>query len=184
MRFRTVGVTLTARSRKVVYGRAVMLTGRVPITRSAEQVTVLAQRFGSRSLRPVGIVVTDPLGYWRYLARPTIRTAYSASWNGGSSRTIVIGVRPAVSFRRITNGRFTTRVRAGRSFAGRKVQLQRRTSAGRWVTVRRVRLNRRSAAVIRAPLRRGTSRLRIAISVNQAGRGYLAGISRTIVYRR
>jgi hypothetical protein len=62
------------------------------------------------------------------------------------------------------------------------VKFQRRTSAGRWVTVKRVRLKRRSAAIFRTRLRRGT--FRIVMSVNQAGPGYLAGISRTIVYRR
>jgi hypothetical protein len=64
------------------------------------------------------------------------------------------------------------------------VKLQRRTAAGRWVTVKRLRLNRRSAATVRVRLRRRTSRLRVVMSVNQAGPGYLAGISRTIVYRR
>jgi hypothetical protein len=50
--------------------------------------------------------------------------------------------------------------------------------------VRRVRLNGRSAATFRAALPKGTSRLRVAMSINQAGAGYLAGISRTIVHRR
>ena len=40
------------------------------------------------------------------------------------------------------------------------------------------------AKLFRATLPRGTSRLRIAMSVNQAGAGYLAGFSRTIVVRR
>ena len=71
-----------------------------------------------------------------------------------------------------------------RSFAGRYVQFQRRSSLGQWVTIKRVRLNTSSAAVFRATPPRGTSSLRIAFSVNQAGAGYLAGISRTIVYHR
>jgi phosphodiesterase/alkaline phosphatase D-like protein len=184
LRFRTIGATLTARARRVVFGRAVMLSGKVPIARAAEQVTVLARRFGRPSFSPVAVVVTDEAGFWRWLARPRIRTTYAVSWNGGSSGRLVIGVRPRVSFQRIRGQRFATRVVAARSFARRIVKLQRRTLAGRWVTLKRVRLNRRSAAVIPAPRRRGTSRLRVVISVNQAGRGYLAGISRTIVYRR
>jgi hypothetical protein len=93
-------------------------------------------------------------------------------------------VRPSVSFRRLADGRFSTRVLAARSFAGRLVQLQRRTPAGTWLTVRRARLGARSAAAFRAQLPPGRSALRIAMSVNQAGAGYLAGISRTIVVRR
>jgi hypothetical protein len=45
-----------------------------------------------------------------------------------------------------------------------------------------VRLRRGSATTFRTRLRRG--RLRVVMSVNQAGPGYLAGFSRTIVYRR
>jgi hypothetical protein len=182
--FRTAGVTLGARARTVVYGRAVLLSGRVPNTQPGQQVTVFGQRFGVGSPRAIAIVLTEAGGVWRYLARPAIQTSFSASWNGLTSSSMVVGVRPAVRFRRVGRARFSTRVVAARSFAGRRVKLQRRTRAGRWVTVKRVRLNRRSAAVFRVRLRKGTSRLRVVISVNQAGPGYLAGISRTIVYRR
>jgi hypothetical protein len=181
--FRTSGVSLAARARRVVFGRRVMLSGHVPTSRAGESVTVFAAAIGAGSPRAIATVVTGDGGLWRYLARPAIRTAYTASWNGASSRTIVIGVRPRVSFRRVGRARFHTRVVAARSFARRIVKLQRRTQ-GRWVTVKRVRLNRRSAATFRVRLRRGTSRIRIVMSVNQAGRGYLAGVSRTIVYRR
>jgi len=52
------------------------------------------------------------------------------------------------------------------------------------VTVKRVHLGVRSGAIFRASLPVGRSVLRVAMSVNQAGSGYLAGFSRTIVYRR
>ena len=182
--FTTTGVTLAAHARKVVYGRAVMLSGVVPTRRAGESVTLFAEEFGRGSPRSLATVVTLDGGVWRYLARPTIRTSYMAGWNGATSRATVIGVRPKVRFRRIGRARFVTRVVAARSFRGRLVKLQRRTSAGRWVTVKRVRLKRRSAATFRVRLRRGRSRLRVVMSVNQAGPGYLAGISRTIVYRR
>jgi hypothetical protein len=182
--FTTTGVTLAAQARKVVYGRSVMLSGLVPTGRAGEPVTVFAEEFGGGSPRSIATVVAGDGGVWRYLARPRIRTSYVAGWNGATSRATVIGVRPRVLFRQIGRVRFITRVVAARSFRGRLVKLQRRTSAGRWVTVKRVRLKRRSAAIFRASLRRGRSRLRIVMSVNQAGPGYLAGISRTIVYRR
>jgi hypothetical protein len=182
--FTTSGVSLNARARRVVFGRAVMLSGTVPTRRPGETVTLLAHDYGTGSPRVIAAVVTGDGGVWRYLARPTIRTDYTASWNGATSRAIVIAVRPRVSFRRVGRARFTTRVVAARSFARRIVKLQRRTAGGRWVTVKRVRLNRRSAATFRVQLRRRTARLRIVMSVNQAGPGYLAGISRTIVYRR
>ena len=182
--FTTTGVSLSARARRVVFGRGVMLSGIVPTRRPGETVTLLAQDYGLGSARVMATVLTGNGGAWQYLARPTIRTSYTASWNGANSRTLEVAVRPAIVFRRVGRARFSTRVVAARSFVGRRVKLQRRTASGRWVTVKRVRLNRRSAATFRVQLRRGTSRLRVVMSVNQAGPGYLAGISRTIVYRR
>ena len=182
--FATVGVTLTAPALRVVYGRGILLAGTVPTKRAGESVTVFAQKFGEVSFSSVATVLTAADGTWRYLAKPRIRTLYLASWAGAKSSATAVGVRPAVSLRRNAGGRLSTRVAGARSFAGRLVQLQRRTTAGRWVTIKRVRLGVRSAAVFRATLPRGTSVLRIAMSINQAGDGYLGGFSRTIAYRR
>jgi hypothetical protein len=182
--FTTAGVTIATPARLVVYGRKVTLSGAVPTRRGGEVVALLAQRFGEGSFTTIANVVTAADGTWRYLAKPTIRTSYTASWSGGSSPATTVGVRPAVSLRRLADGRLATRVVGARSFAGRFVQLQRRSPSGRWVTIKRVRLNARSAAIIRATLPQGASVLRVAMSVNQAGAGYLAGFSRTIAYRR
>jgi len=179
--FATAGVTLTAPALQVVFGRGVMLSGMVPTGKAGEVVTLFAERFDGGSLASFATVVTGEGGGWRYLARPAIQTAYEAGWNGGLSPATVIGVRPAVSLRRTAKGFLATRVVAARSFAGRIVQLQRRTAAGRWRTVMRTRLGRRSGAVFKATLPHGTSVLRVAMSVNQAGPGYLAGFSRRIV---
>jgi hypothetical protein len=182
--FTTATVTLAAHSQTVVYGRGVMLSGVVPTRRAGESVKLFAAEFGNGSPRVIATVVTGAGGGWLYLARPPIQTSYVADWSGLTSGAAVVGVRPRIRFRRIGRARFTTRVVAARSYRGRMVKLQRRTRAGRWVTVKRVRLNRRSAATFRVRLRRGRSPLRVVMSVNQAGPGYLAGISRTIVYRR
>jgi hypothetical protein len=182
--FTTTAVTLSAHSQGVVYGRGVMLSGLVPSGRAGETVTLFAGVYGRGSPSSVARIVTGGGGAWQYLARPSILTAYIAHWNGLTSHAVTIAVRPRVRFRRIGRARFFTRVVASRPFRGRMVRLQRRTAAGRWVTVKRVRLRRGSAATFRVRLRRGRSRLRVVMSVNQAGPGYLAGISRTIVYRR
>ena len=182
--FTTAGVTLAAQASTVVYGRGVLFSGVVPTGRAGETVMLFAQRLSTGSPVAVASIVTGGGGAWQYLARPSVLTTYSATWGGLTSRSIVIGVRPRIRFRRIGRARFSTRVLAARSYRGRTVKLQRRAQAGRWVTVKRIRLNRRSAATFRVRLRRGRSPLRVVMSVNQAGPGYLAGISRTIVYRR
>src|SRR5207244_13289142 len=117
-------------------------------------------------------------------AKRTSRPSYEASSSGGTSSAVTVGVRPAVSLRVLPRARFSTHVAAARSFAGHLVQLQRRSASGRWTTLARARLNGSSTAVFRPRLPHGTSRLRVAMSVNQAGPGYLAGFSRTIAYRR
>jgi phosphodiesterase/alkaline phosphatase D-like protein len=182
--FTTVGVTLTIPALRVVYGRGILLSGFVPTRRAGETVTVFAQPLGEGSPRSVATVLTAADGSWRWLAKPRIRTSYVAQWAGALSAASVVAVRPAVSLRRTASGPFSTRVRGAHSFAGRTVQLQWRSATGRWITIKRVRLNGRSAALIRATLPRGRSTLRIAMSVNQAGAGYLAGFSRLIVVRR
>ena len=182
--FTTVGVTLTIPALHVVYGRGILLSGLVPTRRAGETVTIFAQPLGEGSPRSVANVLTAADGSWRWLARPRIRTSYAAQWAGALSAPSVVGVRPAIALRRTASGLFSTRVTGGRSFAGRGVQLQRRSATGRWITIKRVRLNTRSARLFPATLPRGTSRLRIAMSVNQSGAGYLAGFSRTIVVRR
>jgi hypothetical protein len=183
--FTTAGaVTLKAAALKVVYGRYVTLSGAVSSKQAGVKVTVLAQEFGANSFTTLTTVLTGSGGAWTYLARPKIRTSYEASAEGGTSPAVTVGVRPAVTLRVISKARFSSRVTARSSLAGHFVQLQ-RLSGSRWVTVKRTRLNSSSLAIFRASLLpHGRSTIRVAMSVNQAGPGYLAGFSRTLVYRR
>jgi Fibronectin type III domain len=184
--FTTLGpaITVAASTASVVAGGAVVLAGKVATGRANETVAVFAQRFASGSFTAIATVLTDAAGAWRLVVRPTIATAYKGVWNGVTSSTVTVGVRPAVSVRVLARLRFATHVAAARSFAGRAVQLQRRLLDGRWRTIARRRLDRRSTAVFRPSLPHGRSTLRVAISVNQAGAGYLAGFSRIVVVRR
>jgi plastocyanin len=177
-------LTLSASSLQLVYGGKVTLSGTISSKQAGEKVAVLAEAYGSSSFASIASVTTGAGGSWTYTAKPTIRIGYQAKWKNATSATATVGVRPLVTFHILTGGRFSTKDVAARSFAGRYVQFQRRSSLGQWVTLKRVRLNASSAAVFRATPPRGTSSLRIAMSVNQAGSGYLAGTSRTIVYHR
>jgi hypothetical protein len=85
----------------------------------------------------------------------------------------------------IAGARFLVTIAGSASWAGRLVKLQRLGPLGGWQTLARVRLGLRSS--VRIPARRlpfGSSTIRVAMSINQAGRGYLAGFSRTLVYVR
>ena len=182
--FQTAGVTLTVAVHSLVYGRTILLSGAVPTRTANSPVTIYAQPYGETSPHSIAVVLTRADGTWSYLAKPTIGTAYLAGWAGGTTAPVGVGVHPAVTLVRMRTGAFRTRVSAAHGFPRRVVQLQRRTAAGRWVTVKRVRLGARSRVDFKASLPRGRSVVRIAISVNQAGAGYLGGVSRAIVVRR
>jgi hypothetical protein len=181
--FTTTGVTLTVLARQVVFGRRITLSGVVPTHRSGEQVVLFAQPYGGGSFQSRATVLTGVNGTWAYIAKPQITTAYEASWRGGMSAPVSIGVHPLVTVRQTAAKRFIVRVAGGRSFAGKRIQVQRRSN-GHWSTIKRVRLGVRSRAEFRVSLRAGTSTIRIALSVNQAGAGFLGGTSRAITVKR
>ena len=116
--------------------------------------------------------------------RPLIATTYKAVWNGSTSATVTVGVRPAVSIRAVSRFRFATHVSGAHSFAHRIAQLQRRLAGGGWLTIARKRLDSGSSTVFAPKLGRARWTLRVAFSVNQAGGGYLGGFSRVITVRK
>jgi phosphodiesterase/alkaline phosphatase D-like protein len=184
--FTTAGppVTVAASARAVAFRAAVTIRGRVASGKPNENVDVFAQRFGGGSFARVATVLTDATGTWSLTVRPAIATSYKSIWNGQTSATVTVGVHPAVSIRAVSRHRIATHVTGVRPFRGRVVQLQRRLPSGAWRTIARKRLNRGSSTVLAPSLRRGRTTLRVAFSVNQAGGGYLGGLSRVITVRR
>jgi hypothetical protein len=177
-------VTVSQAASVTTYGQAVTLSGSVSSGQSGVTVSILSQPFGRTSFTSIATVKTTTGGAWSYAARPGIYTSYQASASGAASSPVSIAVRPAVSLNVVRSTKLATHVSASKSFAGRIVQLQRR-SGGRWVTLRRARLNATSSTTFGSGLLpHGRSSIRIAMSVNQAGAGYLAGLSRTIVFTR
>jgi hypothetical protein len=176
-------VTISAAPSIVEFGQRITLSGTVSTRRADRTVTILAQRADHHSFVWAGTVLTQRGGTWRLEVTPPIGTTYKARCDGVASLTKSIGVRPTVSLHALSLQRFATHVAGARSFAGRKVQLQ-RLSAGRWLTIARQHLNASAAAVFHPSLPRGLSKLRVAMSVNQAGIGYLAGFSAVISYNR
>jgi hypothetical protein len=170
---------------QIVHGHFATLSGAVSSRLSGVTVTILSEQFGTTSFKTIGTALTGAGGSWTFQAKPGIQTAYEANTPDGTSAPTTIGVRPAMSLRVITKHRVTTRVVAGSSFRGKQVQLQVLRPGNRWKTVSKVRLNDKSSATFAATkLPKGTTSVRVAMSVNQAGPGYLGGFSRTISYTR
>src|SRR5207302_633286 len=147
--------------------------------------TGFAPRFGESSFSQVATVTSTAGGSWSYATKPMIETTYQAHWKTVTSPNAMVGVHPLVTLRVLAGKmRFSTRVVADRSFAGRLVRFQRRNSAGNWYTLMNVRLGSGSLAVFSARVPHGTSALRVYVSQGQTGQGYLDGRSRTGIYSR
>lgn len=175
-------VTLATSQPQIAYGEKVTLTGQVNSKKAGENVQLSYQPYGQASEIVLATVITGTDGTFAYAVAPKILTTYRARWKTATSLVIATAVAPAISFGRL-NG-FVARVFAGRSMARKTIQLQRLSSFGQWVTIKRVSLDLNSRARFRAALPCGSNRLRIAMSVNQAGAGYLGAFSREITYRR
>ena len=136
--FTTVGVTLTAPALRVVYGRGILLAGTVPIKRAGEVVTVFAQTIRR------GVVQLDrdgPDGRRRNVALSgEAEDSHVVPGELGRAQELGDGRgRPAGDLASPESRTAGSRhaFAGARSFAGRLVQLQRRTAAGRWVTIKR-----------------------------------------------
>jgi plastocyanin len=177
----TVGASLPI----IVYGQQVSLTGAVSSGNANETVTIYQQPYPQTSFVQLATVLTGANGVWNLVLTPSPRilTQFQAKWNGRTSVTVGVQVRPRIRLG-YRNGRFTTIVQSATSHAGRSVLAQRLSRFGQWVTLKKVRLGGKSSAVFRLTLPKGKSRIRTAMSVNQAGAGYLAGFSPTITVRR
>jgi plastocyanin len=175
-------VTLGTSLPQISFGTRVTLSGSINVKKAGENVQLTYLPYGQGSEAVLATVLTAADGSFTYNVTPKILTTYRATWKTASSLPVQTAVAPSISFGRL-NG-WVTRVYAGRSMARKQVQLQRLSAFGQWVTIKRVALDLNSRARFRATLPIGVSRLRIALSVNQAGAGYLAAFSREITWRR
>jgi len=166
----------------VTYGDGVTLTGVVSSLKPSETVEVFAQPFGQASFALVATVLTGPGGVWSYATKPEALTLYKARWGSRESTVATIGVAPSISFRRI-GAWFVVKTVPERKFARRAVTVQRLNSFGQWVSLKKVTLNSSGAQRFKVKLPKGLNRLRLAMSINQAGAGYLGAYSKTIQYR-
>jgi plastocyanin len=167
----------------VTYGSGITLSGVVSTLRPNETVEVYAQPFGQASFALVATVLTGTGGVWSYAMKPETLTFFKARWGNRESVVAQIGVAPSISLRRI-GGWFVVKAVGAHKFARRSVQVQRLNSFSQWVTLKKVTLNTSGAQRFKVRLPMGLSRLRIAMSINQAGAGYLGAFSKTIQYRR
>ena len=176
-------LTLAASAPVVAFGTKVTLSGAVSNHKAGEAVTIYYQPYPQANLIQRASLLTGDGGTFSYVVTPQVLTTYQATWKGAYATPTTVQVQPKLSLGR-HNG-WLVHVYAGRQFAGRTVQFQRlNVVTGKWVTLKRVFLNASSSAHFQLTLPKGMNQLRLTMSVNQAGAGYLGVIGPTIKYRQ
>jgi plastocyanin len=182
-------ISLTANKRLVGYGGAVTLSGVLSTQEANQQVTIEAQQCGAPAFTKLATAVTTTGGAWSFSVKPLKNMAYQVKVKNVTSPQLTVRVRPAISLAKVGLRRFTIRVRAADTFAGKAVSVQRYNSVTRrWVILRSATLRANTTGV--APtvvssvtfsraIGRGT-RLRVVMGQATAGSCYAAGTSNTI----
>jgi plastocyanin len=177
-------VTLAASEPIVTYGGSVILSGRVSTGTAGEQIVLYGKPYGQLSYVQLATVLSADGGLWSYTVAPELLTTYQAQWKTLKSAEIQTAVMPKLTLKRV-GAWFVARVDAAHSFKNHTVYVQRRSSLGQWVIIKRVRLGTAKTQRFKLPsLPDGASRLRLFITVNQAGVGYLASSSSVMLVRR
>ena len=174
-------VTISVSRPSVVYGGSVTLSGKIADRSAGQTVNVLAEPSGASSFTALGSETTTAGGHWNDTVKPTIETAYEATWMSSTSSTVTVKVRPLITLMLVnaSSGTFSTKVTAARSFAGKFVLVQRLSSTG-LVTLKKVTLDANSAASFRVRLHQGRSRLRVVMPSSQTAPGYITGTSNVL----
>jgi plastocyanin len=176
-------ITIGAAIPIIAYGQSTHISGVVSNSKAGETVSVFAQPYGQASPVQIATLLTTTNGVWDVVVKPTLLTTYSAHWKSTASQQIGIQLRPNIVFG--ANKRWgSVKVKADRSLAGKKVYLQKFSKFHEWVKVRSVVLGSTSAKRFLHGLPRGHRyAVRIFMSLNQIGAGYLDGFSKTVVVK-
>lgn len=163
------------------YGQSTHISGVVSNGKAGETVTVFAQPYGQASPVEIATLLTTTNGVWDTVVKPSLLTTYQAHWKTTVSQQIGVQLRPAITFS--TYKRYgSVKIKADRSLAGKKVYLQKFTRFHEWVKVKPIVLGKSSSKRFLLGLPGGHRyAVRIFMSLNQIGAGYLDGFSRTVV---
>ena len=182
-------LTLAAKPQLVIYGGNVTLSGTLSNQKVGENVDVLAKPCGQTAQTKVTTVQTTTGGVFTAVVKPLKNTLYTVKVKNTTSNAVSEKVRPKLRLRKLAAHRYSLRVFAAQSFAGRYGTFQRfNGTLGRWVTVKRVLLRANSTGVaptvISSVAFRSTIRpllkVRVVLPQLQVGSCYRPGRSNVI----
>jgi len=180
-------LTLTVKPLLLTYGGKATLTGTLSTQKIGENVDVMAQQCGANAATKAATVQTVTAGAYSSLVQPLMNTSYTTKLRNITSTAVTVRVRPRLALAKVAAHRYTLRVSAAQSFAGKYASFQ-RFNGTRWVAVKTVRLGANSTGVAPTILSVGSFRstikagLRVRATLGQAqvGSCYAAGLSNTI----
>ena len=176
-------VTLGASAPIISAGTELTVSGVVSNHKAGESVSIYYRPYPQPNLIQRATILTSDGGNYSFIVAPGILTTYEALWKGAFSAPVTVQVQPSLSLGR--NNGWIVHASASHSFAGRSVQIQRLNgTTGQWVTLAKVQLNSKSSARVTLDLPKGVNRLRVTMSVNQAGAGYLGVIGPTLTWHQ
>jgi plastocyanin len=182
-------VSLAVAPKVLVYGYRAALSGTLANKQAGESLHVLAQPCGQSTATQIATVTTTSGGAYAYVAQPLKNTVYTVKFNSSTSNSVTVKVRPRLRLGKIAPHRYSVRVFAAQSFAGKYASFQRyRLALRRWVTVKRVLLRANSTGVAPTVITsarfrssiKPRLRVRVVLGQAQVGSCYLAGRSNTI----
>jgi len=183
-------LSLAAKPQIVVYGGKTTLSGVLSTQQTGQNVDVYAQACGAAAATKVATVQTTTGGAFTALVQPLNNTVYSVRAKNLTSSAVTVKVRPRLRLGKIAPQRYSLRVTAAESLAGKVAAFQRYNGTlGRWVTIKRVVLKANASGVAPTVVSSVTFRstvarrlkVRVVLPQAQVGTCYLAGTSNTIL---
>jgi plastocyanin len=181
-------VTLALSIPIVTYGTPITLSGAVSSATANESVELTQQPWGQPSPTQIAIVKTGTGGTYAFTLTPSLYTTYVAHWKTVSSSSVVAQVAPKIRLVPGGQGYMKAIVSSPVSLWHHHLYLQRLSQFGQWVNIAPLMLGQLNGRLFSPAsyLPKGTSRIRVFLTVNQAGLGLLAAHSgtQTIVRKR
>lgn len=179
------GVSIGESQPIVIAGSTFTLSGAVSTGAANQTIEVYQQPYPQSSFSLLSTVKTRTGGYWDLVVTPTVLTTYYVNWveKKVKSSTDMVQVRPRMSIAySATSKKFTARVFGIEPKSGRSIYLQRLSTLGQWVNMKKFTLPAlANTGTFTATLPKGAFRYRLFMTVNQAGPGYLATWSGTLL---
>jgi len=177
-------VSIASSAGTVFYAAGIRLTGTISSGAANQTVEIWSRPFDQASFAKAAELKTVTAGGYDWSDVPDVLTYYQARWGSRLSAIISVGVRPRITFTRRSGSTFAVSAKARDSMAGRWVYVQRRSPLAQWVNIKKVRLGTTGARRFQLRLKTGRNVLRIFMTTNQAGAGYLWSHSRTLLIRK